>query len=674
MGYLALAPAAAAAIGGLASKKGIGGFMSGVMGSNNDYHADPYAVDQSAYQYGGAPDGAQKAADQYGDLANNAAEQANGAYSQQLQSREQMSNVLGQQQGTLGQQQAALGQQQGATSLAQMAAMGNAPSRAEILGGAMSDQAAAAQQSLAASARGPAALALAQQNAAANTANAQANIATSAMGQRADEMAQARNAYGQMASMQQQGAGSIQNTLGGMANTFAGMRGQDLSALQGDRQQQQTMLASQQGVNTTQLNASMARDNAKQNAYNNAAGINSGVASQNAATNAKAGADVMNMAGKAMGGGGGGGGGGGDSGGAGMMGGAAASAGGGGGAGAGVAGGAGGLGAMAAGMSTESQKVPVSGGMGALMASPEGTKDPILVGGDDAYYGGKQLMIDDAGRGMLAEPQQRAQPGTFAAFAQQAGGMSGRAAKEVAPGAQAQATRKPTTEEASRWADAELDKLRGEMGIQPHSAPSDSYEDLGARADAMKANMKAGGKAPSFISQLGAANRDATNKIGEAGDWLNKKASDLVPAPVKNGARAADRGVSRVKKASEEAADQLWGAPKVQTQSGREFPAPDHGAMEDYLASTRGGLYQYKNPAMPGASQGPNYGPPSAEDMTTNPVGRVVTTVDPRTGNLAIDHDKAMKANMSGLSYVNDKVNRVNAALAASMLKTGSRR
>lgn len=75
------------------------------------------------------------------------------------------------------------------------AAMGNAPSRAELLSRHQMDHAASGQNSLAASARGPAALAMAQQQAAGNTARSMTDISANTSAMRADEMARARDSY-----------------------------------------------------------------------------------------------------------------------------------------------------------------------------------------------------------------------------------------------------------------------------------------------------------------------------------------------------------------------------------------------------------------------------------------------------------------------------------------------
>lgn len=82
-----------------------------------------------------------------------------------------------------------------ALGLARTAATGGAPSAAAILGQQGLDRAASEQQSMAASARGPAALAMAQQGAAYNTAAMQQQGAGQMAAMRAQEMDQARQRY-----------------------------------------------------------------------------------------------------------------------------------------------------------------------------------------------------------------------------------------------------------------------------------------------------------------------------------------------------------------------------------------------------------------------------------------------------------------------------------------------
>jgi hypothetical protein len=85
-----------------------------------------------------------------------------------------------------------------AMGLMRDAAMGNAPSRAELMMQQGAAQNAATQMQMAAGARGPAALAMAQQQAAANTSMGNAQNTASAGMMRADEMERARGALGGM--------------------------------------------------------------------------------------------------------------------------------------------------------------------------------------------------------------------------------------------------------------------------------------------------------------------------------------------------------------------------------------------------------------------------------------------------------------------------------------------
>ncbi len=116
--------------------------------------------------------------------------------------------------------------QRDALGLMQGAANGTAPSQAAILMRQGNDQAMANQQSLAAGARGPAALALAQQQAAGNVSAMSTTNQNNMGALRAQEMAQARGAYGNMAT---------------------GMRGQDDSRSQygSDLEMRQRALAQQ---------------------------------------------------------------------------------------------------------------------------------------------------------------------------------------------------------------------------------------------------------------------------------------------------------------------------------------------------------------------------------------------------------------------------------------------
>ncbi len=92
------------------------------------------------------------------------------------------------------------GDQAGAMGLMRDAAMGNAPSFAQMQQRQGLDQAMASQQAIAGAARGPGALALAGGQMAGNTAMLQQQGAMNSSMLRAQEMAQARGAYGDMSN------------------------------------------------------------------------------------------------------------------------------------------------------------------------------------------------------------------------------------------------------------------------------------------------------------------------------------------------------------------------------------------------------------------------------------------------------------------------------------------
>jgi hypothetical protein len=128
---------------------------------------------------------------------------------------------------------ASRGEQGQSLGMLRDAAMGNAPSRAELLSKHQMDQAASGQNSLAASARGPAALAMAQQQAAGNTARSMSDISANTTALRADEMARARDAYfGGASSMRGQdqaradGASNRQLGMMGVGQGYAGLEAQ----------------------------------------------------------------------------------------------------------------------------------------------------------------------------------------------------------------------------------------------------------------------------------------------------------------------------------------------------------------------------------------------------------------------------------------------------------------
>lgn len=98
--------------------------------------------------------------------------------------------------GSMAQAAAARGQQQDALSMQREAALGSAPSRAEMLGRQMADQGLQSQMAMAASARGGSlAQAAAMRHAETQQGAYMQQAQNQVMAARADEMAQARNAY-----------------------------------------------------------------------------------------------------------------------------------------------------------------------------------------------------------------------------------------------------------------------------------------------------------------------------------------------------------------------------------------------------------------------------------------------------------------------------------------------
>jgi hypothetical protein len=164
-------------------------------------NADAAAIGQikkdaynSHFQYGGTATGAAQAAGMYGSMGQNA------------QQREGVQVDYGRANSANNQAEQSRAQQLGIAGIMAARARGEVPSIASMQADRQMHQAAAEQTSAAASARGPAALALAQQGAAANTAGAQANISSMAQINGAQERLQAEQAA---------------------MGAYSGMRGQD---------------------------------------------------------------------------------------------------------------------------------------------------------------------------------------------------------------------------------------------------------------------------------------------------------------------------------------------------------------------------------------------------------------------------------------------------------------
>jgi len=279
---------------------GLGDFVSNIFGSTNEFQAKAPDLDPNAYQYGGHAGGAEEAAALQGARAQRSTVTANQLQAQQGQ-------MFGRGNESLDQAGQARNEQLGALGLARARATGQAPSIATMTGDRYAQKLAAGQASAAASARGPAALALAQQNAAANTATGTADIA----GQTSIAAAQERLAAEQ--SYAQQAAGLRQGDVG-QAQTAFGAGAQSGQLAIGNQQVGQGWAGLQNDINKTQLAAQMNQQAQKSANELAAQGINAGVAGQNAGTNqANAfgtlglGASIASGAAAGPGGGGGGG-------------------------------------------------------------------------------------------------------------------------------------------------------------------------------------------------------------------------------------------------------------------------------------------------------------------------------------------------------------------------------
>ncbi len=274
---LAVIPIAA----GIAGAAGIG--LGG--GKGNTYQVDPYSktpdYNPNAFQYGGDPSGADRA--------------ANAALGQQQAAQQQAGVYNGQQQTMFGtglgamdqRQQARLGQQQ-AAELMMARARGTVPSIAQMQANRAMGQAAAEQASAAAGARGPAAMALAQQNAAANVANLQGNIAgQSAIAAAQERLAAEQAAMGAYSGLGAQDLGAAQTAFGAGAQSGQLGLGQGQLGLGYGELQNRIREAQLRGGMTEQQILMGSRENMDQ--------INSNIRGQNVARDDRRLEAMMNM-------------------------------------------------------------------------------------------------------------------------------------------------------------------------------------------------------------------------------------------------------------------------------------------------------------------------------------------------------------------------------------------
>lgn len=578
----------------------------------------------------------------------------------------------------------ARGQQQDALGLARGAAMGTAPSQAELLSRANMDRAASAQASLAAGARGPAALALAQQQAAAQTANAQTQINQQAYAGRAAEMADARNSYAAQAAGIRGGDQASQAQAANQAQYQSNMKqanraqndstalayegnrgsvyGQNLQGSQNKSSQGSANYWGEQNFQQQKAENEKNRSAARTNAYIGAAGNAAGALSDE---RAKKNVQPLSMG--------------------------------------------------------ELASLHMS-----QMPAPRSRLSTLISNNDDGELRSGELgKVDKAtngkGVGDFLASAMKAGGGAMAGYARGGASMPGWQNTYQAPHLlSAVETKQPISDASAAKLSQKADTMRADEGAKqkaslargPSVGKRPSVGDIAAaglrrKADSMGDRMKAGHEAA--LAQGPAVGSSLARAMGPAIDPNDPIAQEMRPPmplgpvavqPSIDRANAAPQfamlsderakrdaynqgrldGESNVEKQFakrfqggqksvatmlEGAGDEVprqFGVPSPEEQ-GRMTPTSTGDPMEDYLATTKPALYEYKDPNMPGASPGPQIGPASAQKMEKTAVGSTVVDTDPRTGLKAIDGGKALKTTMSAVSHVNDKVNKLDEVL-----------
>lgn len=291
-------PIATGIISGIVNQAGKGG------SAGNTYHADPYSqtsdYDPNKFEYGGHAGAAEDAVARQNALSN-------ASYGDTARYSANAQGLAGRGGSFLDQSQDARTQQQQVAAMTLARAQGLTPSIAQMQAQRDMQAAIAAQGARAASARGPAALALAQQGAANNIANASGAISGQAQINAANERLAAEQAaaaqYGNIrqgdyvGANQAYGASAQQGQLGvGYGNLGLG----------------QDTLGHQ--IRQGQLDAGIRQQGILANSRGQADVINSGLRSEQVGRNDKIFDDTMGYIGKGLqagglGGGGGGGGG-----------------------------------------------------------------------------------------------------------------------------------------------------------------------------------------------------------------------------------------------------------------------------------------------------------------------------------------------------------------------------
>jgi hypothetical protein len=217
------------------------GFLDSIgsaLGTNSNFHADPYKTNGQAYQWQG-PDQAVLGNDLHGAQGQSAAD-----YNQQQQSR---------------------AQQQGYLAMLQNAAAGNGPSQAQGILQQGANQAAANAMSMARSGGGnPAQQAAAMRHAQQVGASAMTNVGAQAAQQKAQEQ---------------------QSAMGMMGGALQGQRSQDLQSMGMGNEMAGQYLGAQMGQANAQLGANMQQQAQNSANYNAAQGLNQQTAAQNAQSN-----------------------------------------------------------------------------------------------------------------------------------------------------------------------------------------------------------------------------------------------------------------------------------------------------------------------------------------------------------------------------------------------------
>lgn len=249
---VAAIPAAIGVVGGLASAAGAGAGVGKNRKSTFNFGQNEQ-YDKNRFEYGGQPGGAAAASQGYTQRAD-AAQNRQGVQVNYDQANQQ-----------LAQGQAARAQQAQTADLMMQRATGGAPLVSQMQADRQMEQAAAAQNAQANSARGAAGMALAQQGAAGNIANVQANIAGQAQINAAQEqlgyLNAANSAYGNL-----RGADQGWNQALAQQSQFQGQM--DASQRQLNDQYAMGMHQNAMGVNQQQLMAGMQQQQMLANSFN----------------------------------------------------------------------------------------------------------------------------------------------------------------------------------------------------------------------------------------------------------------------------------------------------------------------------------------------------------------------------------------------------------------------